>query len=150
MRKIVNPWKHPMMESVLELEIPFHDLDPMRVVWHGNYFKYLECAREVLLKQLGYGYLEMYESGYMWPVIDAKLQYRHALVFDQKIAVRAVLQEYENRLKIGYEIKDAESGRIATTAYTVQVAVDAQTHKLCLESPAVLTQKISDLLNGNG
>ncbi len=28
--------------------LPFHDLDPMRVVWHGNYMKYFEIARDGL------------------------------------------------------------------------------------------------------
>ena len=27
------------------LEVEFYDLDPMDVVWHGNYIKYLEAAR---------------------------------------------------------------------------------------------------------
>ncbi|MFQ8625045.1 MAG: hypothetical protein ACLSA2_00440 [Candidatus Gastranaerophilaceae bacterium] len=24
------------------IEVPFYDLDPMNVVWHGNYIKYLK------------------------------------------------------------------------------------------------------------
>lgn len=137
------------MEARLELEVPFHDLDPMGVVWHGNYFQYLERAREVLLKQLGYGYQDMYESGYMWPVVDAQLRYRESLFFGQKIIVRAVLLEYENRLKIGYEIIDALSKQVATTAMTIQVAIDAQTRELCFESPGVFTKKVLSLLDKN-
>ena len=148
MRKIVNPWRNPKMEAVLELVVPFHDLDPMEVVWHGNYFKYLEQAREVLLKQLGYGYQQMYESGYMWPVVDAQLKYRHVLTFDQKIAIRAVLLEFENRLKIGYEIRDVQTGQVATTAYTIQVAIDALTRELSFESPAVFRENVLAIIDG--
>ena len=43
-------------ESSLVLEIPFYDLDPMNVVWHGNYVKYLEAARCEMFRQLRYTY----------------------------------------------------------------------------------------------
>ena len=28
-----------------KIKIPFFDLDPMNIVWHGNYVKYIEIAR---------------------------------------------------------------------------------------------------------
>ncbi len=28
------------------VEVRFSELDPLKVVWHGNYVKYLEDARE--------------------------------------------------------------------------------------------------------
>ena len=48
----------------IELSIPFHDVDSMQVVWHGNYFRYFENAREALLKKLAFGYSEMVLSDY--------------------------------------------------------------------------------------
>jgi len=29
----------------IRLEVPFHDVDALRIVWHGHYLKYLELAR---------------------------------------------------------------------------------------------------------
>ena len=40
------------------IDVPFYDLDPMNVVWHGNYVKYLEVARCDLLSKIGYTYDE--------------------------------------------------------------------------------------------
>ena len=34
-----------------EIEVPFYDIDPMDIVWHGNYIKYFEVARCALLKK---------------------------------------------------------------------------------------------------
>ena len=34
-----------LYSSEIEIKIPFYDLDPMNIVWHGNYIKYLEQAR---------------------------------------------------------------------------------------------------------
>ena len=38
----------------IELGPAFHDLDPMGVVWHGHYLKYLELARCALLQTFDY------------------------------------------------------------------------------------------------
>jgi hypothetical protein len=54
----------------IALKIQFYDLDPMQVVWHGNYARYFEQARCALLDSIGYNYPEMKASGYAWPVID--------------------------------------------------------------------------------
>lgn len=77
----------------------------------------------------------MKESGYLCTVVDARVKYRHALTFEQRIRVRAHIEEFENRLRIGYQIFDAETGKRATTGYTIQVAVDEQSRELCLSAP---------------
>jgi acyl-CoA thioester hydrolase len=46
----------PRFTTEVEITIPFHDVDMMGVVWHGNYFRYFEIAREALLNQFDYGY----------------------------------------------------------------------------------------------
>ena len=53
----------PRFSTRVDITIPFHDADAMGVVWHGNYFRYLEIAREQLLKQFDYGYRQMQASG---------------------------------------------------------------------------------------
>ncbi|MGC6389253.1 acyl-CoA thioesterase [Ewingella sp. S1.OA.A_B6] len=124
------------------ITVPFHDIDPMGVVWHGNYFRYFEVAREALLNQFNYGYRQMRESGYVWPVVDTRVKYRDIIEFEQKIRVRATVEEFENRLKIGYQIVDAHSGKRTTTAYTIQVAVDAGTREMCFVSPDILFERM--------
>ena len=32
----------PTLTNVIKKEIPFYDTDAIRVVWHGNYLRYLE------------------------------------------------------------------------------------------------------------
>ena len=132
----------PRFTTEVELTVPFHDVDMMGVVWHGNYFRYFEIAREALLNQFDYGYRQMRNSGYVWPVVDTRVKYRDVLTFEQTFRVRATLVEYENRLKINYEIVDASSGKRTTTGYTIQVAVDAQSKELCFVSPAILFERM--------
>ena len=68
-------------KAEVEWVIPFHDLDPMEVVWHGNYARYFEYARSALLQSFNYDYPQMGESGYAWPVIDLTVRYVRPLVY---------------------------------------------------------------------
>ena len=126
----------------VELQVQFFDLDPMEIVWHGNYVKYLEIARCALLDRIDYNYEQMKASGYAWPVIDLHLRYVAPARFGQKIALRAAIVEWENRLKIDYLITDVASGRRLTRATSTQVAVDIATGEMCFVSPPVLFEKL--------
>jgi acyl-CoA thioester hydrolase len=126
----------------LEIQVQFFDLDPMEIVWHGNYVKYLEMVRCALLDKIGYNYLEMKASGFAWPVIDMQLRYVAAAVFGQRLLLRADIVEWENRLKINYLITDAVSGKRLNRASTTQVAVVIDTGEMCFVSPPVLFQKL--------
>ena len=59
----------------VKVRVPFHDLDPAGIVWHGHYAKYFELARCELLRSFGYNYDDMVASGYSWPVIDLRARY---------------------------------------------------------------------------
>jgi acyl-CoA thioester hydrolase len=131
-----------ILTKEIDIEVPFHDVDMMEVVWHGHYTKYLEVARCVLLDSFDYNYTQMLATGYAWPVIDMQLRYIKGARFGQKIRVKASLVEWENRLKINYLITDANTGERLTRAYTIQVAVNIATREMCLASPAILFEKL--------
>ena len=126
----------------VEMRVQFFDLDPMRIVWHGNYVRYLEVVRCALLDKIGYNYAEMQASGFAWPVIDMQLRYVGAATFGQRLKLRADIVEWENRLKIDYLISDARDGRRLHRASTTQVAVDIGTGAMCFVSPPVLFEKL--------
>jgi acyl-CoA thioester hydrolase len=126
----------------VELEVPFHDVDMMEVVWHGHYVRYFEIARCKLLDQLGYNYCQMRDSGYAWPVIDLHVRYVQPLLFQQKVIVNAWIAEWENRLRVRYLISDATTGARLTKGHTDQVAIKMKTHELLLASPPILLEKL--------
>lgn len=132
----------PELSHEIELVPAFHDLDPMDIVWHGHYVKYLEVARSALLQKFDYDYPQMRASGYAWPIVDMRLKYVRPASFGQKLKVRAHITEWENRLRIDYLIRDAQSGTKLNQAHTIQVAVDMATRELCYVCPPVLWQRL--------
>ncbi len=132
----------PDLSQEVELAPEFYDIDPMEIVWHGHYVKYMEVVRTALFDRFDYGYRQMRESGYGWPIVDLRLKYVRPAVLGQRLRVRAEIVEWENRLRMQYVIRDALSGDKLTQASTIQVAVDLATREMCFVCPPVLWQRL--------
>ena len=130
------------LSASIQVSVPFHDVDAMNVAWHGHYLKYFELARCELLQRIDYDYPQMKDSGFLWPIVECQLKYVRPATYGQRLQVRATLAEYENRIRIVYEIADAISGERLTKGYTIQVAVDAQTREMQFVSPAILIENV--------
>ena len=124
----------------------FYDLDPMSVVYHGNYPRFFELARAALLTKIDYSYEAMLASGYSWPVIDMHIRYYHPLRLGRWIDIIASIVEWEYRLKIEYVLRDTESGKRTSKGHTVQVAVDVQTEQMLWQTPSILKEKLAPYL----
>ncbi|MBB1390129.1 acyl-CoA thioesterase [Shewanella sp. SG44-6] len=136
-----------LLLTEMDMVIPFHDVDSMGITWHGNYLRYFEVVRCLLLDKLGYNYRTMQQSGYAWPIVDVQVKYVKSSTFDQKIKVFAAIVEWENRLRINYQIVDAQTNARITKGYTIQAAVDITTEELCFVTPEVFQEKIRRLLD---
>lgn len=135
------------LQHSIELTIPFYDLDPLNIVWHGNYLKYFEDAREALLRKINIGYEKLFKTNYIFPIVESYIKYIRPLKHEQVIIVTAKLLEYENRVKISYLITDKESGRKLTEGYTTQVTISKETQELEFESPKSLIEGVEQCLN---
>jgi acyl-CoA thioester hydrolase len=124
------------------VKVPFHDLDPVSIVWHGNYVRYFELARCELLQTFNYNYDEMMRSGYAWPIIDLHLRYVKAAQFNDTLKIEARLREWEHRLRIDYLATDAASGLRVCKGTSIQVAVSVATREMCLRSPKILFDRL--------
>lgn len=129
-----------------EIDVQFYDVDAMRVVWHGNYVKFMEQARCQLLRTFDYDYDDMEDSGYLWPIVDMRIKYVKSAQFGDRIRVDATLVEYETRMKISYRIYNVTTDEVLTKAYTIQVAVDLNNNEMQFESPAVLLDKLAPFI----
>lgn len=132
----------PDLSHEIELCAAFHDLDPMNIVWHGNYVKYLEIARCALLAKFDYDYPQMLASGYAWPIVDMRMKYVAPIEYGQPVRIRATIVEWESRLKIDYLVTCARSGRRLHRASTIQVALEIASHSMCWVCPPVLWQRL--------
>ena len=131
-----------MISTSIYIKAQFYDIDPMNVVWHGHYARFFEQARCQLLDLIDYNYGAMEKSGYIWPIVDMQVRYVRPIKCFQEFIVTATIVEYLNRLKIKYEITDKDTSEVLTKAHTIQLAIKADTGELCIETPAIISEKI--------
>lgn len=137
------------LSSTVRVRVPFFDLDPAGVAWHGRYFQYFELARCELLELVGYSYEEMMGSGILWPIADTSVRYLQPLVLNQDVLVTAYLREWEMRIVIDYRVED-ETGTLFTRASTTQVPVDADSLDLLLGSPDFFVENVHSRMKEAG
>lgn len=124
------------------INVPFYDNDPMGVVWHGNYVKYLEIARCDTLAKIGYDYMDMKNDGVMYPIAKLDMKYIKPSKFAQNLRIVTVIEELEPSLIIKYEIFD-EKGEKIFKGKSMQICVNIETK----QSVYVAPQRFKELLN---
>jgi len=134
------------LTASIDIRVPFFDLDPAGVAWHGRYFQYFELARCALLEQVDYSYEGMEKSGILWPVTDSIVRHIRPLTLNQEVQVTACLREWDMRLVIDYKI-ESDDGKIVTKARTIQVPVDDETLELTFSTPQTLVDNVETALN---
>lgn len=70
-----------------EVDIHFYDVDSVKIVWHGNYIKYLENGREAFGKKYGIGYMTIYDQGYITPIVDVHVRYLNPALYEETLIV---------------------------------------------------------------
>ena len=111
-----------MLKRRYEFKAEFFDADPMGVMWHGNYVKYLEMARCRLLDELNFNYIKMQNRGFALPIIKMDLKYINPIYFNDDFMVEIRLVECEIKIKFNY-ILLSKDNQIIAKASTTQVAV---------------------------
>lgn len=136
----------------MEIDFPvcFNDCDPMKVVWHGNYINYFEKVRSELLNKIGYGYLDMERTGYLFPVTEVKCKYISSLRFGDICHAKAILTEYENMIKMNFELYNAATGKLTTKGSVSQMCVDAATGESQFVCPKIWIDKVETLIKQGG
>ncbi|MGH6949389.1 MAG: acyl-CoA thioesterase [Vitreimonas sp.] len=135
-----------IVQASAEATPQFYDLDPMNIVWHGHYPRFLELGRVAVMDKIGYGYNEMMESGYAWPIIDMRMRYARPMRLAVPVAITAGIIEWENILRIVYSICERDSKERVMRASTSQVALTITTSEMQWVAPPVLREKLAPYL----
>jgi acyl-CoA thioester hydrolase len=118
------------------LKVPFHDLDPMNIVWHGNYLKYIEVARGQLFDTCSIDLQNYFFSeDLQFPIIKTSLKYVFPLKYGDEFKCIAKVVDVKNKIKINFEIRLIENNQICAKGICEQAAVQISTGKLLFKIP---------------
>jgi acyl-CoA thioester hydrolase len=132
--------------ATVRFTVPFADVDAMQVVWHGNYFKYFDLARDQLFRDAGIDLYRAVEDGVVFPVTRTQTKHIRPLRFRDEVDCTAILMESECRLVVDFEMRLA-SGTLCAKGRTEQVAVRlAETNaSLELRLPETIRKALASL-----
>ena len=123
--------------------VPFHDCDPLGIVWHGHYYKYLEIARTDLFHRHRLDVADFQALGYRLLMIETRCRYAFPLRFDERLAVEAQFREIEQRLLVTYEIRNLTHERRSARAWTTLVVTSGE-GEMFMETPSEIRHRILD------
>ncbi len=124
-----------------ELEVPFHHVDVLRIVWHGHYYKYLEAGRTALMRSRNLDVPEIAAMDLRMVVIESKCRYTYPLRYANRVQVSAWFTSVRPRITIAYRLYNLSEQRCAARAQTTLVTTDAS-GRLLLETPDALLQRL--------
>lgn len=136
-----------LFESEYELKVSFEDLDPMSVVWHGNYIRYMERARCDMLSKLNYTYVDMQKDGYAYPVAKMNIKYIQSATFDDVLTVKTEVMSIEPALELKYKIYNKKTDEKIFEATTMQICVDMKTKESVYTAPKRLLEAAEKVCN---
>src|SRR5262245_2269193 len=128
-------------EVSIELEVPFHDVDALGIVWHGHYYKYLELARTRLLRARGLDAGDLVGPRYRFLVIESACRHASPLRYGDRLRVSAWLRDFEHRIFVAYEVTNLSTGRRAARAHTILATTDKH-GKMLLRTPRAIRDRL--------
>lgn len=138
------------LSLTIERIVPFHDLDPMGVVWHGNYVAIMEEVREAFLEKYELGYLKMLDEGYVEPVTNININYKNSFVYGDTMLLEITYKPTKTaRLEFEYKFFRKSDGMLMTEASSTQHFVCRANNELEYSRPDFYTnwQKKWDVFN---
>lgn len=110
------------ISTTIKVRVRFSEVDRLNMVWHGNYVKYLEDAREEFGREWGISYRKMFEMGYYAPVYDMHLRYDHTALQDDVLIVKITYKpELGAKIHFEYEIRRESDNALILRASTIQL-----------------------------
>ncbi len=121
----------------MRLSVAFHDLDPLNVVWHGNYLKYFDIARFGLFSSVGLD-LHRYQLDrhIIFPLIKTSTKYIVPLVYGDLFTCKATAVSAEVKIILDFEIQRLSDGLICTRGRGEQVGIQLPQGETLFEIPA--------------
>lgn len=108
----------------VKISVPFFDLDPMQIVWHGNYLNYFELARAALFEHHGVDLYSYYDrEKIIFPIIRTSTKHIFPLKHRDEVICKATLIDANIKLVVDFEIRKAVDGSVCARGRTEQVAV---------------------------
>src|SRR5579859_5026134 len=94
------------MPHDVSLRVRYAETDKMGVVYHANFFVWMEIGRVELMRSIGFEYKQMeVEEDCHLPVVEARCRYKSPAYYDEQLVVRTeILNLRDSLIRFGYKV----------------------------------------------
>ena len=118
------------------ITVRFNESDPLGIVWHGHYIQYFEDGREDFCKAHGFSYLDVFENGFVTPIVSVNCDYKKPLRYGDKVIVETIyIPTKAAKLIFDYRLYNSKDQQLVATGSTTQVFLDKKNMELQLTTP---------------
>ena len=82
-----------MEASRITVRVRYAETDRMGYAYYGSYFAWLEVGRVEMLRQMGFAYAELEDSGVFLPVSETSCRYISPARYDEELVVETRLAD---------------------------------------------------------
>jgi acyl-CoA thioester hydrolase len=116
--------------------VPFYDLDPMNMVWHGNYLKYFDQTRSELFHDAGIDLFEYSKTtSCLFPIVKTATKHIVALRYRDKFTCNARVVEAQYKIVIDFKIRLVKNNQLCAKGRSEQVAIKYPAMEILFEIP---------------
>lgn len=124
-----------MLVNKKEISVRFSEIDSMGILWHGHYIKYFEDGREAFGKEYDLGYFQVYEEGYMIPIVKVDCNFKRPIRYqDQVIVETTFVDTPAAKIIFEYRVYCKNTNEVFATGRSEQVFLD-KNYQLYLTLP---------------
>jgi len=118
----------------VRIRVRYAETDKMGVVYHANFFIWMEVGRVEFMRSLGFEYKQMeLEADCHLPVVDARCRYKSPAYYDEEIVIRTELRNVRGSLiHFGYAIVRQHDGTVLAEGETTHLVVNSTMEKRSL------------------
>ena len=115
-------------------KVQYYETDKMGITHHSNYIRFMEEARMRFLDEIGYPMRRLEADGIASPVVSVECAYKRATTYDDLIEIAVRIEEYNGvKLRISYEMRNAQSGEEVATAGSTHCFIDEKGRPVILK-----------------
>lgn len=118
----------------VRIRVRYAETDKMGVVYHANFFIWMEVGRVELMRRLGLEYKQMeLEDDCHLPVVDARCRYKSPAYYDEEIVIKTELRNFrESLIHFAYSIVRGRDGTVLAEGETTHLVVNSGMEKRTL------------------
>lgn len=136
-----QPAPQPYLEETCVIPVRFHEVDSMRVVWHGHYVAYFEEARRALGRRYGVDYTTFFAHNTPAPVAQLHLDYLvPARLADTLLVTARLFKTEAAKLEFEYEIRRQADRTLLAFGSSLQVFTTVK-GELLLTMPPFMVER---------